>query len=168
LKPLNPYYSSISWKTPQSPACDEPLDFLILVKSAVTNSKNRQAIRSTYKRPTTSGIPFKVIFFVGKSPEMQKEADYYGDLVQIDFVDTYFNNTLKTMVEMRWATEECPNYKYALLVDDDYFVSIKNLHKFVTEENKSELGNNGDDKLYAGYRMFPKPLRHKICEILVI
>jgi len=72
------------------------------------------------------------------------------------------------MLEMRWAVEKCSSFDYALLVDDDYYVSIKNLLTFVKNPfeypptENSIKRNNHLNKLYAGYRMFPPPHRHKI------
>jgi hypothetical protein len=165
LAPINTLYSKFSWLvTRKTWKCEDPLDVLILVKSAIGNMDNRDVIRKTYQK-SPIGVASKVFFFVGRSSDseeilIQKESREFQDIVQIDFMDSYFNNTIKTMVEMRWAVEECPQFQYALLVDDDYFVSVKNLYKFAKEHDTDQHG-----KLYAGYKMFPKPLRHKICKL---
>lgn len=52
-------------------------------------------------------------------------------MVIADFRDAYYNNTLKTLLGLRWLVEICPNYRYAYFVDDDMYVSLKNLLKFI-------------------------------------
>ena len=37
---------------------------------------------------------------------------------------------------LHWATQNCPNSKFYFFVDDDHFVSIKNLIRFI--ENPSD------------------------------
>lgn len=49
------------------------------------------------------------------------------------FYDTYYNNTIKTMMGFRWAVENCPKSSFYTFVDDDYYVSAKNLLRFVKD-----------------------------------
>jgi hypothetical protein len=39
---------------------------------------------------------------------VEKEFAQYKDLVQGNFIDSYFNNTWKTALGLRWAVEHCP------------------------------------------------------------
>ena len=70
-----------------------------------------------------------------KEDEMQKrvseEYREFGDIVQGDFVDSYYNNTIKTMMGLRWAVEACPKARFYTFVDDDYYVSTRNLLRFL-------------------------------------
>lgn len=59
------------------------------------------------------------------------ESKNYGDIVQADFIDNYFNNTIKTMMGFNWIVKYCPNSSFYLFSDDDMYVSIKNLLRFV-------------------------------------
>ncbi len=63
--------------------------------------------------------------------KIEKESALFGDLVQGDFHDNYYNNTLKTMAGLRWAAEMCPTSRFYLFVDDDYYVSPRNLLRFL-------------------------------------
>ena len=63
--------------------------------------------------------------------QIQEEATKYKDIVQGDFLDTYFNNTLKTMMGLRWAAEQCPTARFYFFVDDDYYVSTRNVLRFL-------------------------------------
>lgn len=182
--PINTLYSSIHISAKSIERCIKRhhLSLIVLVKSAPTNFKQRQAIRETWKI-SASESNAKTMFFIGNpkftdeesketlAKALSEEASVHKDIVRLAFDDSYYNNTIKTMLEMRWAVKACPNFDYALLVDDDYFVSIKNLMKFLQNpleyplkplKDGSEIG-----KLYAGYRMFPPPHRHKISKALV-
>ena len=98
------------------------------------------------------------------------EFEANKDIVQSDFVDTYFNNTIKTMVGFKWAVEHCSSAQFILFVDDDYYISVKNLLKYArnpmsrqpVDDNsvESEL-NVFDGRLYSGF-VFPSSpaMRH--------
>lgn len=107
--------------------------------------------------------------------DIKSESASYKDIVRIETVDTYINNTFKTMMGIRWANEICTDFEYALLVDDDMYISIKNLLIFLEspgtypdgepEDPDSELiGKQIVDanRLYAGKVLFTKPIRQRI------
>lgn len=113
---------------------------MILVKSAMTNFDQRKAIRQTWGyEKRFSDIVVRTVFVLGvpKEPNLELteliegEQVKYKDIVQAKFFDTYFNNTIKTMMGMRWAATYCPKAKFYLFVDDDYYISIQNLFKFL-------------------------------------
>ena len=115
------------------------LRLVILVKSALENFDRRAAIRDTWGfERRFSDVPVRTVFLLGSSADnddgggelaakVEEEHRLYGDLVQGDFRDAYFNNTLKSMMGLRWATELCPTSRFYLFVDDDYYVSVRNL-----------------------------------------
>ena len=55
--------------------------------------------------------------------QIELENDLYGDLVQIDYIDTYRNLTYKSMSTMKWVSTYCSNVKYLVKVDDDIVVN---------------------------------------------
>lgn len=111
---------------------------VFLVKSAMRNFKRRNAIRATWGfERRFSDVTVRTVFLLGTSDEQETqklieiEATSYRDVLQADFVDTYFNNTIKTMIGFRWAVDFCPRSRYYMLVDDDFYVSTKNVLRFV-------------------------------------
>ncbi|CAG2116619.1 unnamed protein product [Medioppia subpectinata] len=77
------------------------------------------------------------------------------------------------MVAIKWSVAYCSGAQFILFVDDDYYISIKNLLKYVRnplnswpmiDSNAIDMESNTrfDGRLYTGY-LFPKspPLRHK-------
>ncbi|XP_055692987.1 beta-1,3-galactosyltransferase brn [Lutzomyia longipalpis] len=114
---------------------------VFLVKSALRNFKRRNAIRVTWGfERRFSDVTVRTVFLLGvpgspEDVETQKlidiEATSYRDVIQADFVDTYFNNTIKTMTGLRWAVDFCPRARFYMLVDDDFYISTKNVLRFV-------------------------------------
>ncbi|KAJ8892858.1 hypothetical protein PR048_005439 [Dryococelus australis] len=62
---------------------------------------------------------------------IENENKEYGDIFQADFEDTYFNNTIKTMIGINWVMNFCLNSKFYMFVDDDFYVSTKNVLRFL-------------------------------------
>lgn len=120
--------------------CDvkTPIQLVLMIKSAIANVGRRAAIRETWGYESRfSDVTIKRVFILGieeenrSSDEVQTEQNKYGDIIQANFLDTYYNNTLKTMMAFKWATHNCPNSRFYLFSDDDMFVSIKNILKFI-------------------------------------
>ncbi|KAL7833935.1 hypothetical protein AOLI_G00288950 [Acnodon oligacanthus] len=59
--------------------------------------------------------------------ELRLESQQYHDLIQSDFMDSYLNLTIKTMVIMDWLATRCPQASYAMKVDSDMFLNLENL-----------------------------------------
>ena len=54
-----------------------------------------------------------------------------NNFFQLNFIDSYFNNTIKTVSGLRWCKENCIRSKFYLFVDDDFYVSVKNILAFL-------------------------------------
>ncbi|KAL1478375.1 hypothetical protein MTO96_035057 [Rhipicephalus appendiculatus] len=102
---------------------DVPTVFLVLVQSAVKNFDRRALVRDT----------------------LREESSRHGDLVQSDFVDSYYNLSLSTVTGLRWAHENCKRYGYMVKADDDAFVNLAALRKHLA--SKSRLRRRGHHRL---------------------
>lgn len=117
----------------------EQLRVVYLVKSAVAHRDRRDAIRKTWGfERRFSDVNIKTVFLLGHAPndvkleaEVEAESKEHHDIVQGSFVDTYFNNTIKTAMGLRWAVEHCPKSRFYMFVDDDYYVSTRNVLRFL-------------------------------------
>lgn len=115
------------------------LRLVYIVKSAINHFNRRLAIRSSWGfEKRFSDVPIRTVFLLGVDPEnvdlqigVEKEQQKYGDIVQADFIDSYFNNTIKTMVGFKWAVTLCPNSKFYMFSDDDMYISTKNVLRFI-------------------------------------
>ncbi|XP_022110886.1 beta-1,3-galactosyltransferase 1-like [Acanthaster planci] len=117
----------------------KPVLLLVLVASIHRNFKRRQAIRETWgSLKQLAGLPIVTLFLLGDrgDPSLHKrvleESLQHHDLLMEDFVDTYRNLTLKTMMAMKWASTHCPQASFVMKTDDDMFVSYQNLLDYVT------------------------------------
>ena len=113
-----------------------PIRVVYLVKSALGNVENRRAIRRTWGYENRfSDVQIRTVFLLGSDNKGQtivkRENEEFNDIIQGDFIDTYYNNTIKTLMGLRWAAEYCPNSRFYLFVDDDYYVSTRNLLRFL-------------------------------------
>ncbi|XP_037947598.1 beta-1,3-galactosyltransferase brn-like [Teleopsis dalmanni] len=171
--PTNFYNYSFTHNPKQT--CNISPFITFLIKSAPGNIKQRKAIRRTWGfEERFSDVIVRRIFLIGLTTnslqaEINVEAKNYNDIVQADFIDAYFNNTIKTMMGMRWAKEHCHS-QYYMFVDDDYYVSLKNVLQFCRNNaniNKGYASINTIDQnelveyLYAGYVIQSKPQRQK-------
>ncbi|NXF02852.1 B3GL1 acetylgalactosaminyltransferase, partial [Smithornis capensis] len=135
--------------------CQDINPFLaILVSSSPGDVKARQAIRITWgSQSSWWGHRVLTLFLLGhdiqrgdKAAELsvEDESILYGDIIQQDFMDTYNNLTLKTIMAFQWVTEFCPNVRFLMKTDVDVFINTPNLVKFLLRQNSS--GN-----LFTGY-----------------
>ena len=70
-------------------------------------------------------------------------------------MDTYYNNSLKTIMTIRWIAMFCSRADYVLLVDDDVMVNFRNLIKYV-----STIPRDVKYTLYSGnIRYYDAPIR---------
>ncbi|XP_045464678.1 beta-1,3-galactosyltransferase 5-like isoform X2 [Harmonia axyridis] len=113
------------------------ISLLIAVFSRPSLKMSRNAIRKTWgqfsKRRDVS-----IVFFVGQTDnEVTKihldfEQEYFADIVQGRFSDTYFNLTLKTLSILEWVQTFCPKADFLLKTDEDVFVHVDNLLELLT------------------------------------
>ena len=114
------------------------------------------------------------MFIIGTSTnssildDIIKENDMYNDLIQVDVIENYYNITHKTLMGLRWAYDNCFNAKYFLFIDNDFYLSVKNLLSFVWNPSKYEeytdkikTMRHGIEQIYTtkvrNFSLHPKP-----------
>lgn len=124
---------------------------IMAVKSQVGNFENRQAIRETWGQSGLvkgeargRGGIVRTVFLLGRQdsstgphPDLKNllelENQKYGDILQWDFRDTFFNLTLKDLLFWHWLQQHCPTAVFVFKGDDDVFVRtnalVDYLHK---------------------------------------
>lgn len=162
--------------------CNKKVHLLILVKSSLNHFDRRNIIRKTWgKENRFSDVPTRTVFILGTSYDIDLEKrikDEHarnGDIVQYNFVDEYYNNTIKTMSAIKWASIYCNNTNFYFFSDDDMYVSIKNVlrylrnpieyPKYLSKEIKGKPSNHSlpsDIVLFTGFVFHTSPLRHQI------
>lgn len=162
VEPINEYKYAFGLKQPQK--CKEDVDHTLrlvyIVKSAIENFDRRTAIRNSWGiEKRFFDVPARTIFVVGMHPDDKKmeaklklEATIYKDIVQADFIDSYYNNTIKTMMSFKWLVKYCPNSKFYMFVDDDMYVSVKNVATFIRNPTNYPLYLMESRKVYSAHK----------------
>ncbi|XP_074530776.1 N-acetyllactosaminide beta-1,3-N-acetylglucosaminyltransferase 2 [Halichoeres trimaculatus] len=142
----------------------EPPLLLLAIKTSELNFKNRQAIRKTWgqagwvsrqrRNSSTGGETggyVRRVFLLGKedtedlgvdvSKLLQLESEKYGDILQWDFKDTFFNLTLKDVLFWSWFSRFCGHTRFVLKGDDDVFVNTLNMITFLQDQLNKPKAN---------------------------
>ncbi|NXO93476.1 B3GL1 acetylgalactosaminyltransferase, partial [Certhia brachydactyla] len=150
----------------ERPKCADIHPFLvILVASSPRDVKARQAIRITWgSRDSWWGQRIVTLFLLGQDTQredraavlsVEDESILYGDIIRQDFMDTYDNLTLKTIMAFQWLSEFCPNARFLMKTDADVFINTPNLVKLLLQLNSSENVFTGypliDNFAYRGF-----------------
>jgi beta-1,3-galactosyltransferase 1 len=103
----------------------KPLHRLLIgVMSKTTNYYARMAIRTTWAL-FARDFGARVLFVLGCDPtpevnqRIQAEDNEYGDILQLDFVDHYYNLTLKSLALLAFAQDHCSQAENVFKIDDD-------------------------------------------------
>lgn len=130
---------------------DSPM-LVMAIKSQVGNFENRQAIRETWGRSglikgesNRKGGLVRTVFLLGKQDSstgphpdlknlLQLENQRYGDILQWDFKDTFFNLTLKDLLFWQWFQQYCPKANFVFKGDDDVFVRTGALLDYLNKQ----------------------------------
>lgn len=122
----------------ESERCQNDKPFLILmVPVAPNNREARDAIRNTWGSEKMVMDKVVSLFFLLGLPgherreELQQkilqESGEHHDIIQSNFLDSYKNLTIKTMVIMEWLATYCQNATYAMKIDSDMFLNVYTL-----------------------------------------
>lgn len=122
---------------------------LVVVCSAVENVEARQAVRDSWARDVDRLAGVRVVFLLGQLANVSKqervveESVKYGDLVQEDFLDSYANLTVKSVMLLKWFSQSCDSGgrgpQYILKTDDDMYINLVKLWELVQANKKPKL-----------------------------
>ncbi|XP_042888070.1 beta-1,3-galactosyltransferase brn-like [Penaeus japonicus] len=167
-KPVTEFTHTYIHSNTEKCETQDSIRLMYVVKSAAENFDKRKGIRNSWGfEGRFSDVEIRTVFLLGAKPSepylqerIDKEAEEYKDIIQADFIDSYFNNTLKAMMGLHWTYQHCQYVKYFLFIDDDYYVSTRNMLRFLRdpanypqylEKYVVSAVNEYKDFLYAGY-----------------
>lgn len=135
-------------------------DLVILIHSAINNTKNRNILRTFIPHS------FKIVFVVGQSYESQdnlrirNESMEFDDLLVGSFIDSYRNLTVKHLTGYQYIQTKCRRASIIIKTDDDIFINFKELEKYLNKEfpDKNDPLQITDR---VGYNMFRCYVIHK-------
>ncbi|XP_002742194.1 beta-1,3-galactosyltransferase 1-like [Saccoglossus kowalevskii] len=106
---------------------------VIITPSRPQNPEGRRVIRSMRKHvEVISERAIVQLFIMGTSgktslEDLRNESRLHNDIILVDFIDTYKNLSLKTLMLLKWVNNYCQQTKYILKADDDVYVNLPNL-----------------------------------------
>lgn len=135
--------SENGWKVRKM--CENQLQVLFVVHTAADHTKERDILRSRLGTHITSQLlNSTLLFLVGEVDNqlanftLHCEAQFYGDMVVLPFIDTYKNLSLKFLHGFRWAVEHCgATTTFFAKLDDDVLVNPFRLNSWL--QNHSNL-----------------------------
>lgn len=117
--------SSYSYVLNQPGLCADRRPTLVAVVPVVPGDRtSRDAIRRTWGGAGALLTVFFVGLSVGGADDLSAESREHGDVIQMDFVDSYRNLTVKTLMIMNWVATHCAQASFAMKVDADIFVNV--------------------------------------------
>lgn len=126
-------------------SCNGSVFMAVVVCSSVPNFGARQAIRNSWAQDATKQRNIQVFFLLGKSSNdslnalVANESQKYMDVIQQDFLDTYNNLTIKSVMLLKWVNQHCSSAKYVMKTDDDMFVNLPNLFRLLKAKGHKRM-----------------------------
>ncbi|KAM3619896.1 uncharacterized protein V6R79_015450 [Siganus canaliculatus] len=131
---------------------------LLVVKSAPENYDRREVLRKTWAQERQhNGVWIRRIFLSGTSGQgfekarlnklLELEHKEYGDILQWDFADSFFNLTLKQILFLEWMERNCPKARFLFNGDDDVFAHTGNMVEYL----QNLKNNDGNKHLFTGH-----------------
>ncbi|XP_078480558.1 beta-1,3-galactosyltransferase 2 [Lampetra planeri] len=122
---------------------------VLLITTEAKQVEARNVIRQTWANESVvPNVGIIRLFLLGKKQEEQEnqqqmlleaESKKHHDLIQQDFLDTYNNLTLKTLMGMNWVARHCPQANYVMKTDSDMFINTNYLiHKILQPQLQSK------------------------------
>uniref|UniRef100_A0A4W3GXF6 Hexosyltransferase n=1 Tax=Callorhinchus milii TaxID=7868 RepID=A0A4W3GXF6_CALMI len=122
--------------------CKEDVFLLLVVKSNPFNYDRREMVRKTWgKERETPDVQEQ-----GKANQLLEiESKEHQDILQWDFLDSFFNLTLKQYLFLQWMDNYCPSAQFIFNGDDDVFANTDNMVEFLL------FSASAQKHLYVGY-----------------
>ncbi|XP_048350478.1 beta-1,3-galactosyltransferase 5 isoform X2 [Sphaerodactylus townsendi] len=126
--------------------CNRNSPFLVILvaSSADSHSDTRMAIRDTWgKEKLIDNKRVMTFFLLGitlnhdNQVAVAAESQKYKDIIQKDFIDSYYNLTLKTMMGIEWVYKFCPQSSFVMKTDSDMFVNPYYLMELLLKKNRT-------------------------------
>lgn len=146
----------------------------VAVISAPSYFEKRDIIRQTWLRQLQTDSLVNLVgfgFIIGRTDDrdtqkkIESESSTYGDILQMDMVDVYYNQTLKVVGLLNWINDHCSRVDFLLKVDDDVYVNTRNLATVVKNLDPAEqsvYGTASDSIVRRGKILYQYLLYHNL------
>ncbi|CAK5089788.1 unnamed protein product [Meloidogyne enterolobii] len=129
---------------------DDPnLKRVVVIRTAPRALEYREFIRASWKTAVEQHSGGPVIFVTGRdATELSSESREHGDILQMDFEDSYRNLSTKMMGIYSYFTAH-PNIQQIVVINDDTIVNATALNELFHQiEHWQNTSTSPDDKRY--------------------
>lgn len=125
--------------------CQSETNLVIIVCSSIGNFLQRRAIRETWGRNVLQTRNVLFYFLLGISideninADLENEIRKHSDIIQYDFIENYLNLTIKSVLLLKWIVNYCRISGYVMKVDDDVFLHIPNIVRYIEASKNLKL-----------------------------
>ncbi|UJR09905.1 hypothetical protein I4U23_014127 [Adineta vaga] len=150
-RPTQLHRTFYSFLIPNADTClFEPVDLLIIIISKSENYKTRDAIRRTWGARKNLGryskMSIKLLFLLDLdeklSRSIQLENNLFHDIIQVELPQHYTLVTHRELALWEWSFRYCHSAKFLFKTDDDIFVNLILLLKFISPLMKLPSDNS--------------------------
>ncbi|KAI9563616.1 hypothetical protein GHT06_011080 [Daphnia sinensis] len=113
---------------------NDGLMVVVIVVSAPNHFEKRQLVRQSWASRLKWG---RHVFLTGQTSNMtwqkkiEHESQSFGDIVQLDMMDSYRILTVKSVALLHWAKHFCDRVPFILKCDDDVYINTVRLQSAI-------------------------------------
>lgn len=149
--------------------------------SRADSFERRNLIRDTLGKQVNQSNQ-KMLFFIGQSTNktvnelVGEESTIRQDIVRLEFVEDYYNLTLKTISFLEYFNAYCGQFKFAVKLDDDVFLNWYGMQEYLLEQaaekrptiyckvhRRARVIRDSSNKWYMDRKNFPAPFYPNYC-----
>ena len=156
-------------------------EIFIGLMSKANSFEIRNVIRNTLAKQISESNQ-KLLFFVAESLNetvnelVDEESLLNEDMVQLEFLEDYYNLTLKTISFLQYFNSYCDQFKFAIKLDDDVFLNWYGTQEFLFERlsidepriyckihRRARVLRNIDSKWFVDKQIYPEKIFPDYC-----
>lgn len=137
VKPIVNDVTSFRYSINAQSQCQNTNDGLmvvVIVVSAPNHFEKRQLVRQSWANRLNWG---RHVFLTGQTTsvtwqkKIEHESQSFGDIVQLDMMDSYDILTVKSVALLHWAKKFCDRVPFILKCDDDVYINTVRLQSAI-------------------------------------
>ena len=126
-------------------SCDAPGDIkmLVIITTVPSVRHVRDAMRQTWLSLTKNNTAsVRYLFLLGSGwpleqhAALRKENKQFGDILQDDYIDSYFNLSIKVLSGFKYSTTLCKRAKFIMRSADDNYVNLPSVMTILQIDEK--------------------------------
>ena len=157
----------------------ENVTLLVVITTIHNEAMVRDRVRQSWLRfsHNNSSPRMRHVFLLGdngnntQQEALMDENWKYGDILQDDFKESYYNLSIKVLMAYKWANTQCPMVRFILRTATDNYVNVPGLIDYIDKRSPSlenvQLGRvlggqpvdrQKSSKYYLSYAEYPHPV----------